>query len=235
MKAGWRRSAKHSQHHLVDLLMIGAQVFTVLTFYCPERRPLGNPAKNSQKSSRKKTRSCRPWIWCARPLSFLRPQKCCWPQIRAIRHSAAAPCWPRSLAPRLAPFLPASHQLVCQLSALPARANLVFWKMRSRATTTFWSSSPRHGPRGLKIGSLRPQYPKTYPQNFQPLEIVPTTTRSRTPHHPGYTLPGQLTVLSRTMIMRPAVPTRTLRVAWPLARPLLRAMPGSSDRRRVVR
>ena len=168
--------------------MIGAQVFTVLTFYCPERRPLGNPAKNLQKSSRKKTRSCRPWIWCARGHQLFWPQKCCLaPDSRdsSDGHSAAAPCWPRSLAPRLAPFLPASHQLVCQLSALPARANLVFWKMRSRATTTFWSSSPRHGPRGLKIGSLRPQYPKTYPQNFQPLEIVPTTTRSRTPHHPG--------------------------------------------------
>ena len=55
------------------------------------------------------------------------------------------------------------------------------------------------------------------------------------PSSPRHTLPGQLTGLSRTMIMRPPVPTRTLRVAWPLARPLLRAMPGSSDRRRVVR
>ena len=57
--------------------MIGAQVFTVLTFYCPERRPLGNPAKNRQKSSRKKTRSCRPWIWCARGHQLFWPQKCC--------------------------------------------------------------------------------------------------------------------------------------------------------------
>ena len=116
-----------------------------------------------------------------------RPKSAVWlPQIRGIRHSAAAPCWPRSLAPRLAPFLPASHQLVCQLSALLARANLVFWKMRSRATTTFWSSSPRHSPRGPKLGSLRPQCPQTYPQNFQPLKIVPITTRSRNPRHPGY-------------------------------------------------
>ena len=52
-------------------------------------------------------------------------------QNRAIRDSAAAPRWPRSLAQRLATFLPASHQLVCQLSALLARAILVSFSRSS--------------------------------------------------------------------------------------------------------
>ena len=37
--------------------MIGAQVFTVLTFYCPERRYHWQSREENQKSSREKTRS----------------------------------------------------------------------------------------------------------------------------------------------------------------------------------
>ena len=35
--------------------MIGAQVFTVLTFYCPERRPFDNPPRRKFKKSPAKT------------------------------------------------------------------------------------------------------------------------------------------------------------------------------------
>ena len=56
--------------------------------------------------------------------------------------SAAAPCWPCSLAQRLATFLPASHQLICQLSALLARAILISFSRSSlRRWRFFWTNS----------------------------------------------------------------------------------------------
>ena len=34
------------------------------------------------------------------------------------------------------------------------------------------------------MGSFRPQYPQTYPQNFQPPEMMPAMTRTRSPPAP---------------------------------------------------